>query len=103
VPRLLAQTSQRLHLVHHADVGQALIRAIRADGIDGTCLNVADDAPVTMLELHQLNDEPIPADADKRTLDDPWHGILDTTAIRQRLGFRPIYPTVYAAKDAGAL
>jgi nucleoside-diphosphate-sugar epimerase len=96
-------TSQRLHLVHHADVGQALIRALRVDGIDGICLNVADDAPVTMVELHQLNDEPIAADAAERTLDDPWHGILDTSATRRQLGFRPIFPTVYTAKDAGAL
>ncbi|GAA1001148.1 hypothetical protein GCM10009555_105240 [Acrocarpospora macrocephala] len=94
---------QRLHLVHHADVSQALIRAIQANGIDGQIFNVADDAPVTALELLHLNGEPIAEDAASRTLDDPWEGIADTSKIRRELGFRPIYPTVYTAKDAGSL
>jgi nucleoside-diphosphate-sugar epimerase len=51
---------KRLHLVHHADVAQALLRALRAEGIDGATFNVADDAPVSALELLQRNSEPIP-------------------------------------------
>ena len=94
---------QRLHLVHHADVGQALIRALRCSGIDGMTFNAADDAPVTAAELHDLNGEPLPEDAASRPLDDPWEGIVDTTAARTTLGFRPIFPTVYTAKAAGAL
>jgi nucleoside-diphosphate-sugar epimerase len=93
---------QRLHLVHHADVGQALLRAVRADGVDGEIFNVADDAPVTALELLSLNGEPAADDAASRALDDPWEGIADTSKIRRELGFRPIYPTVYTARDAGA-
>jgi nucleoside-diphosphate-sugar epimerase len=94
---------QRLHLVHHADVGQALIQALRCSGIDGMTFNAADDAPVTAVELHELNGEPVPEDAATRPLDDPWAGIVDTTAARTTLGFRPIFPTVYTAKAAGAL
>jgi nucleoside-diphosphate-sugar epimerase len=94
---------KRLHLVHHADVAQALIRALRADGVDGAIFNVGDDAPVTAHELLELNGEPIAAEAAQRTLDDPWEGIADTSRIRRELGFRPIYPTVYAAHEAGAL
>ena len=93
---------KRLHLVHHADVGQALLRAVRANGVDGEIFNVADDAPVTALELLNLNGEPIAEEAASRTLDDPWEGIADTSKIRRELGFRPVYPTVYTAKDAGA-
>jgi nucleoside-diphosphate-sugar epimerase len=63
--------------VHHADVGQAILRA--------------------------LNGEPVAAEAAARPLDDPWEGIVDTTRIRRELGFRPIYPSVYTAEDAGAL
>jgi nucleoside-diphosphate-sugar epimerase len=96
-------THKRMHLVHHADVAQALIRALRADGIDGWIFNAADDAPVTALELLELNREQPAEDAEERVLDDPWEGIVDTTTIRERLGFRPIYPTVYAAREAGAL
>lgn len=94
---------QRLHLIHHADVGQALTRALRCPGIDGMTFNAADDAPVTAAELHDLNGEPLPDDAASRPLGDPWAGIVDTTAARTTLGFRPIYPTVYTAKAAGAL
>ncbi|MDP9844967.1 NAD-dependent epimerase/dehydratase family protein [Streptosporangium lutulentum] len=94
---------KRLHLVHHADVAQALLRVVRADGADGEAFNVADDAPVTALELLNLNGEPVAGEAADRTLDDPWEGIADTSKIRRELGFRPIHPTVHAAKDAGAL
>jgi hypothetical protein len=34
---------------------------------------------------------------------DPWHGIVDTTRIRLELGFRPYHPSVWSARDAGAL
>jgi nucleoside-diphosphate-sugar epimerase len=94
---------QRLALVHHADVGQSLIRALRADGIDGMTFNVADDAPVTAFELHALNGEAISSEAATLPLEDPWAGIVATDAARVTLGYRPIFPTVYAAKDAGAL
>ena len=94
---------QRLQLLHHADVGQGLVRALRTEGVDGAIFNLADDAPVTTVELHRLNGEPVPGDAASRPLDDPWAGIVDTTAAREVLGFRPLFPTVYAAKDAGML
>src|SRR5919108_2801857 len=94
---------QRLHLVHHAAVAQGLLRALRMDGIDGATFNIADDAPVTAAELHALNGEPPPADAADRPLEDPWAGIVDTSAARRTLGWRPLYPSVYTARDAGAL
>jgi nucleoside-diphosphate-sugar epimerase len=94
---------KRLHMVHHADVGQAVTRALRADGIDGRTFNVADDAPVTAHELFELNGEPVPEDAADRPLDDPWEGIVDTARARAELGIRPLYPSVYTARDAGAL
>jgi nucleoside-diphosphate-sugar epimerase len=94
---------KRLHLVHHADVDQALVRVLRAEGLDGGTWNIADDAPVTAYELLRLNGEPVPDEAADRPLDDPWEGIVDTTRMRGELGLRPIYPSVYAAKDAGVL
>jgi nucleoside-diphosphate-sugar epimerase len=48
---------QRLHLVHHADVGQALHRLALGGGVDGGIYNIGDDAPVTALELLNLNGE----------------------------------------------
>jgi nucleoside-diphosphate-sugar epimerase len=94
---------QRLHLVHHADVAQGLLRALRTDGIDGATFNIADDAPVTAAELHVLNGEALADDAAERPLEDPWAGIVDNGAARRALGWRPIYPSVYTARDAGAL
>lgn len=94
---------KRLHLVHHADVAQAFLRALRAEGLSAATFNVADDAPISTVEVLELNDEPVAADAASRELDDPWEGIVDTKHARAQLGLRPIYPSVYAARDAGAL
>jgi nucleoside-diphosphate-sugar epimerase len=94
---------QRLHLVHHADVGQALLLALRGGGADGRVYNAADDAPVTAVELFGLNREQPPEGAGARPLHDPWAGIVGTGRIRAELGFRPIYPSVWTARDAGAL
>jgi nucleoside-diphosphate-sugar epimerase len=92
---------QRLQLLHHADAAQAVGRALHAPGIDGRIYNAADESPVTAVELHALNGVPFPdhpaGDADL------WHGVVDTTRIRQELGFRPWYPSVWSARDAGAL
>lgn len=94
---------KRLHLVHHTDVGQALLRALSADGIDGETFNVADDAPVTAFELLEVNAEPVAAEAADRPLQDPWEGIVDCAKARRELGFRPIFPSLQTARAAGAL
>jgi nucleoside-diphosphate-sugar epimerase len=97
---------QRLHMVHHTDAAQALNRALAADGVDGQIFNAADDAPVTAWELLALGgagEEPVDAEAGARELADPWAGIVDTARIQAELGYRPIFPTVYTARDAGAL
>jgi nucleoside-diphosphate-sugar epimerase len=92
---------QRLHLIHHADVTQSVVRALHAPGIDGRIYNAADESPVTAVELHAVNGAPFPDSPTGQA--DPWHGIVDTTRIRQELGFRPYHPSVWSARDAGAL
>jgi nucleoside-diphosphate-sugar epimerase len=104
---------QRLHIIHHADVAQALDLALAAPGADGRIYNAADDAAVTAWELLRLGGDAMPeeavagssadATASERTLDDPWLGIVDTSRIRAELGYRPAYPTIYEAHQAGAL
>jgi nucleoside-diphosphate-sugar epimerase len=94
---------QRMAMVHHADVAQAVLRVLRAPGIDGRAYNVADDAPMTAYELLAFNGEDLPEGAGERVLGDPWQGIPDVSRIRAELGFRPVHPSVYAARDAGAL
>jgi nucleoside-diphosphate-sugar epimerase len=92
---------QRLHLLHHADAAQAVIRALHAPGTDGRVYNAADESPVTAVELHALNGVPFPDRPAGEA--DPWFGIVDTTRIRTELGFRPSLPSVWSARDAGAL
>ncbi|MEU8716269.1 MULTISPECIES: NAD(P)-dependent oxidoreductase [unclassified Streptomyces] len=95
--------AQRLQMAHHADVGQGLMRLLYAPAVGGPLYNIADDAPVTTVELYRLNGVEMPADQHTRTDADPWFGIMSNQRIRRDLGFRPIYPSVWTARDAGAL
>ncbi|MBI1881722.1 MAG: NAD(P)-dependent oxidoreductase [Chloroflexi bacterium] len=95
--------AKRLHMVHHADVAQALVLAIDTPGIDGRIYNVADDEPVPAAEILRFLNEPASQAAEAPPLDDPWEGIVDTARIRNELGFRPSYPSFQTARDAGAL
>lgn len=94
---------RRLQVVHHADVVQALLLGLRARGVDGEIFNVGDDAPISAYEILRLNGIEPDEDAHTRVLEDPWQDIIDSSKIRSMLGFRLIYPSVYAARDAGAL
>ncbi|MHC3473300.1 NAD-dependent epimerase/dehydratase family protein [Streptomyces sp. 7R007] len=95
--------AQRLHMGHHADVAQGLLRLLHAPGIAGRIYNIADDTPVTAVELHQLNGVEPPAELHTRTDPDPFLAIMSTDRIRRELGYRPLFPSVYTARDAGAL
>ncbi|MFJ5773281.1 NAD-dependent epimerase/dehydratase family protein [Streptomyces sp. NPDC093094] len=95
--------AQRLQMVHHADVAQALLRLLHAPGVDGRVYNIADDSPVTAVELHLLNGAEVPDALYERADPDPWAGITSTERLRRELGFRPLFPSVYAAREAGAL
>ncbi|MEV6111444.1 NAD-dependent epimerase/dehydratase family protein [Streptomyces sp. NPDC052109] len=95
--------TQRLHMGHHADVAQGLLRLLHAPAVRGPVHNIADDAPVTAVELHRLNGVEVPADMYARTDPDPWLVIMSTEKIRRDLGYRPVHPSVWAARDAGAL
>ncbi|QJS12071.1 NAD(P)-dependent oxidoreductase [Streptomyces argyrophyllae] len=92
--------TKRHHLVHVADAAQGLLRLLHAPGADGRVYNIADDAPVTVLEIHQLLGAEPPADGPDP---DPWYGIASTDRVRRELGYRPHFPTLWAARDAGAL
>ncbi|MFB7245190.1 epimerase [Streptomyces populi] len=95
---------QRLQMVHHVDVAQGLLRLLYAPGAGGTGIyNIADDAPVTAVDLHRINGVDVPPALYERADPDPWHGIVSTDRIRHDLGFRPVYPSLWTARDAGAL
>lgn len=90
--------AKRLQMVHHTDIAQAIRLSIsqKATGI----YNVTDDAPLTISELRQLYNLP---DTPNGLIPDPWEMLVSNMKIRTNLGFRPIYPTFYSARDAGAL
>jgi nucleoside-diphosphate-sugar epimerase len=95
LPRAAAGPAhQRIQTVHHADVAQGLLLALRADGRDGRVYNLADDAALTVWELCALTGHPAPVGAGEA---DPWAGIVDTGRIRTELGYRPLFPTVRSA------
>ncbi|WP_379137868.1 NAD-dependent epimerase/dehydratase family protein [Paenibacillus sp. sgz500958] len=94
--------AKRMHMAHHADVAQALLLAASTPGIDGRIYNVADDAPISAAELAQLYHSEFTPDALQQAYD-PWDMVVDTTRIREELNYRPIYPSFYTARDAGAL
>ncbi|GIP25659.1 hypothetical protein J23TS9_07890 [Paenibacillus sp. J23TS9] len=96
--------AKRLHMVHHADVGQALLLATTTPDIDGSIYNVADDSPITVSELVQLHGFPHQELVGALQQEfNPWDMIVDTTRIRNELNYRPIFPSFYTARDAGAL
>jgi nucleoside-diphosphate-sugar epimerase len=94
--------ARRMHSVHHADIGQAVTQALSPGIRGGAVYNIADDAPITLLELMRLARVPEPS-SDRFALPfDPWEGLMDTRRAREELGFRPLYPSCYSALDAGA-
>ncbi|MFF7470023.1 NAD-dependent epimerase/dehydratase family protein [Streptomyces sp. NPDC008092] len=95
--------AQRLQMAHHADVGQGLMRLLYAPAVNGPVYNIADDAPVTTVELYRLAGAEPPEELSDRSDRDPWYGIMSNRKIRRDLGFRPIYPSAWTARDAGVL
>ena len=95
---------QRMTMVHHADIAQILTRVISLPGLEGRVYNLADDAPMTAWDLHALYGRRMDlSDAADRAVPDPWFGAVDTSRIRADLGFRPLFPTAWSARAAGAL
>jgi nucleoside-diphosphate-sugar epimerase len=95
---------QRLPMVHHADVAQAVTRAIRTPGIAGRVYNVGDDAALTAVELFALAGREFDLEAAAgRSVEDPWLGVPDTRLAHRELGYRPLYPTAWAAWRDGTL
>ena len=92
----------RLQLVHHTDVAQAVGLAIESPAAGSRTYNVADLAPVSAVELHQLTGTPFPA-AWSTAEADLWHGIVSTNRIRTELDFHPRYPSAWTAYHDSAL
>ena len=70
---------------------------------NGKLYNVADDEPVPISEIRRLNGATEPHEISNLALDDPWEGIVDTSRIKNELGFQPVYPSLSTAIARNAL
>ncbi|NUR59766.1 MAG: NAD(P)-dependent oxidoreductase [Catenulispora sp.] len=95
--------SRRLQMVHHADVAQGLLLALRAEGVGGEVFNIADDSAVTLAEIYAYMGSEVTPEMREREVTDPWFGIVDNAKARRMLGYRPLYPTMRQALDADAM
>ncbi|MHB8579163.1 MAG: NAD-dependent epimerase/dehydratase family protein [Ignavibacteriaceae bacterium] len=95
---------KQFSIVHHEDVDLALLLAATTPGIGGRIYNVADDKPITIGELTKLNGGPeqVPT-KDGWLMPNLWDMAMGTERIEKELNFRPKYPSIYTAKDMGAL
>jgi len=91
-------------MVHHEDVSQALLLAASTPSVGGRIYNVGDDNPITIGELYKLHGEPkqVPT-KDGWLMSNLWELTVDTERIKNELNFHPKYPSIYTARDMGAL
>lgn len=95
--------AKRLQLVHHADVAQAIRLSLDEPQAGGQIYNVADDTPIPVAYIRRLVGSAESVPATDTGVADPWEGIVDTSKIKDQLGFRLIYPSLYTAEEKQAL
>lgn len=96
--------SKLMSMVHHEDVSQALLLAASTPTVSGRIYNVADDNAITLGELYKLQGglEQVPTE-DGWIMSNLWELTADPTRIKNELNFIPKYPSIYSARDKGAL
>ncbi|MEZ2334758.1 NAD-dependent epimerase/dehydratase family protein [Mucilaginibacter sp. RCC_168] len=96
-------SGSRMHMVHHLDVAQGLILLLQQDGLNGEIFNIVDDAPITLYELAEsVGKAKEIFDHVEGPLDDPFDGIINSEKLR-KIGFRPLVPSFYVARDLDIL
>ena len=92
-----------MQMVHHLDVMQGIQLLLQADGLNGQIYNIADDAPISLYELAEAfgkaNDI---FGTQQGPLADPFEGIMDLAKIR-KIGYRPLVPSYYVARNLDLL
>ena len=92
-----------MQMLHHADVARAVILSLDQPQAGGQIYNVADDLPIAISKIREMNGfagTNLEADGE---VEDPWEGIVSTTKIKAELGFHPIYPSIHDAERMKAL
>jgi UDP-glucose 4-epimerase len=104
MPRLRAKPGNGLfHLLHHADVVQAISLALNSHTPEARIYNVADDEPLPVREVQRLLDHEPSADDPNLKASEKWSSTLDTRKIRAELGFAPHFASLPRAIKEGAL
>jgi len=93
--------TQRMPMVHHADVAQAVARVLDSPSPAHRIYNVVDDEAPELAALFAAVGAPPPdgSDAERARA---FEGLLDGTRIREDLGFEPRFPRLADAIAAGA-
>jgi nucleoside-diphosphate-sugar epimerase len=93
----------RMHMVHHLDVAQGLFLLLQQDNLNGEIFNIVDNAPITLYELADSVGKAAEIfDGNAGPLADPFEGIMDVSKLR-KIGFRPLVPSYYVARDLDIL
>lgn len=93
---------QRLSLVHHADIAQAVALLLENPSPSYRIYNVVDDEPPALATLFACVGAPPPDGSNPGQARD-FDKSLDGRRIREDLGFNPQFPTLADAIASGAL
>jgi nucleoside-diphosphate-sugar epimerase len=92
---------QRMSIAHHADVAQAVARLLERPSPAHRIYNLADDEAPELATLFASVGEPLP-DASNAERARAFDAVLDSSRIREDLGFEARYPRLEDAIAAGA-
>ncbi len=96
--------TQKLSLVHHKDICQALLLAAITPDVGGRIYNVADDVPMEVGEIIRLVGLPKQVEPDAGWVGfGPFDMIDNTERIKKELKFCAKYPSFVSARDNQAL
>lgn len=94
--------TQRMSIVHHADVAQAVARLLDAPSPSHRIYNVVDDEPPDYATLFASAGAPAP-DGTNAEAARAFDTLLDGGRIRDDLGFKPEFPRLADAIAAGRM
>lgn len=92
---------QRMSLVHHTDVAQAVARVLDATAPAHRIYNVVDGEAPDLAEIFAAVSAP-PPDGTNREAGRPFDAVLDGRRLREDLGFMPEFPRLRDAIAAGS-
>lgn len=93
--------TQRMSIIHHADVAQAVALVLEVSSSPHRIYNVVDDEAPDLAALFASVGAP-PPDGSEAERGSVFNVVLDGRRIRRDLGFAPQFPRLACARDARA-